>query len=304
MLCIANCSIDFVRTFSIIKYYRENEVKKLFLLPLLMIISANIYASDTTVVKTWTPKAVVGLNVNQIAFTNWSQGGENSIAWTIFSNLGLDYFQAPWKLKNSLKVAYGRTKLGDADFRTNDNEIYLESVLSYNIGWAVDPYFSNTVRTSVTSGFDYKVSPSVKIADFFDPGYVTQSLGFTYDRSETITTRLGIAVQEIFTRKFTQYSDDPDTPEIEKIKIETGVESVTELKHPFADNMLFESKLRLFSRFDSLDVWDVRWDNTITAKINDYFHVNLNVLLIHEIGQSLKTQLKQALQLGISYTLF
>jgi hypothetical protein len=53
-----------------------------------------------------------------------------------------------------------------------------------------------------------------------------------------------------------------------------------------------------------LSVWDVRWDNLITAKVNDYVSVNLNVLVIYDVNESLKTQIKEALQLGISYTLF
>ena len=70
------------------------------------------------------------------------------------------------------------------------------------------------------------------------------------------------------------------------------------------ENVLFGTKLRLFSRFNELDVWDVRWDNLITAQISKYFNVNFNVLLIYEKIQSPKTQIKEALQLGITYSLF
>lgn len=116
---------------------------------------------------------------------------------------------------------------------------------------------------------------------------------------------MGIALQEVFTSKFNSYSDDSDTKDkVEKFKLETGIESVTEGNVTVAENMNFNSKLRLFSRFKTLDVWDVRWDNTLTAKINKYFNVNLNILVIYQKDQSLKTQMKQTLQLGITYTLF
>lgn len=52
-----------------------------------------------------------------------------------------------------------------------------------------------------------------------------------------------------------------------------------------------------------MDVWDVRWENTITAQINKYFNTNLNVLLIYEKSQSLKTQIKEALQFSVTYTI-
>jgi hypothetical protein len=48
-------------------------------------------------------------------------------------------------------------------------------------------------------------------------------------------------------------------------------------------------------------VWDVRWDNTITAKVNSYVNVSLNALVIHEIAQTRRTQLKETLALGFTY---
>lgn len=269
----------------------------------ILFLTASINFAEDTTGAAWNYSAISGLNINQIALENWTQGGDNSLAFTIFGNLGANYKKETIELKNNLKIAYGRTKLGTGNFRTNDNEIYLEDILMYNVGWKVNPFFSNTFRSVLGNGFDYSKSPELQTASFFDPGYLTQSLGFTYDPRKEFNTRLGIAFQEIFTSKFTQYSDDPDTPlELEKFKFETGIESVSETQFNLDDNILISSKLRLFSRFNSLDVWDVRWDNTITAKINNYLNVNLNILAVHEIKQSLKTQLKEALQLGITYT--
>ena len=281
-------------------------MKYLTILLFFTFISINSFAQiDTTLHPGWNPSGVAGLNLSQIAFSNWTQGGDNSIAWTFFSNFGFHYLAKPWQLKNDLKLAYGRTKLGNADYRTNDNELYLVSVLSYSIGWVVDPYFSNSVRTSVAPGYDYTKTPAEEIAAFFDPGYLIQSLGFSYDKNKNFNTRLGLALQEIITNKFTQYSDDPDTKnKIEKFKLETGLESLTGTKYALQDNLLLSSQLTLFTRFKALDVWDVRWDNTITAVVNNYINVNLNALLIYQKSQSPKTQFKEALQIGLKYTLF
>jgi hypothetical protein len=180
----------------------------------------------------------------------------------------------------------------------------LETVLAYKYGWAVDPYVSNSIRTVLAKGYDYEQDPKVEISKFFDPGYITQSVGFTYEKLKNIKTRLGIGFQETITDEHPRYSDDPETSKIENFKFETGIESVTEANVSLQDNLLYTSKLRLFGRFEDLNVWDVRWDNTITAKINNYVNVNLNVLLIYDKTQSVKTQLKEALQLGITYTLF
>lgn len=284
-------------------------MKSFLLFVFLLIASATIHAqaaavSDTILYK-WIPVGAAGLNVSQIAFTNWSQGGENSITWTGTGNFGLRYKSIAYLFYNNLKIAYGRTKMGNDDFRTNNNELYLESVLSKSIGWALDPYVSNTIRSTVAAGYEYTDTSALKISDFFDPGYLTQSIGFSYDKLKGLNTRLGVAFQEVFTNKFTQYADDPDTKtKVEDFKFETGIESVTSLAYPLQDNLLLDSKLGLFTRFAHLDVWDVRWDNTITAVISKYVNVNFNILTIYEKSQSPKTQLKQALLLGLSYTLF
>jgi len=253
----------------------------------------------------WTPRGVVGINLSQVAFDNWSQGGQNSLSFTFFSLLGLDYIGDPWKWRNGLKFAYGRTKFGDEEYRTNDNEIFFESTLIYNIGWAVSPYAGLTARTAVTKGFNYDSIPSFQIVDFMDPFYLTEALGFIYDRIPNFSTRLGIGMKQTFTDQFNQYSDDPETlNEIEKFKNETGIESVTEYKLEFMENMAYLTSLRLFGTFDDMSIWDVRWDNLIVAKVNDFISVSFNVLLIYDEDESIQRQIKEALQLGISYNLF
>ncbi len=253
----------------------------------------------------WKPLGIIGLNLSQIAFQDWSQGGDNSIAWALIGNFGLEYSSKNWSFKNKLKTSFGMNKLGDADFRTTDNELYFESVLIRTLGWFADPYFSNTVRTIIANGYDYKTTPETQIAGFFDPGYISQSLGFAYSIEKFFKWRLGMGLQETFTNRFRQYTDDPKTSDkTEAFKFDTGIESVSELELPIDDNLFYQTKIRLFSRFNSLDVWDVRWDNLITAKINKYLNVNLNFLVVYEKQQSLRTQIKEALQLGITYNIF
>jgi hypothetical protein len=274
----------------------------------LVLFTILCFAQEATEVKKdtlWTPKGVVGINLSQVAFSNWAQGGQNSLSFTFFSLFGLNYIGDPWKWKNSLKFSYGRTKFGDEEYRTNDNEIFFESTLIYHIGWAVSPYGGVTARTAVTKGFNYDLEPSVQIVDFMDPFYLTEALGFIYDQIPNFSTRLGVGMKQTFTKEFTSYSDDIETlNEIETFKNETGIESVTEYKWEFLENMSYLASLRLFGTFDDLSVWDVRWDNIIAAKVNDYISVTFNVLLIYDEDESIQRQLKEALQLGISYNLF
>jgi hypothetical protein len=280
-------------------------MKLIFLLLTFLDVTGTNITKDTTRTNGVYLTGVTGLNASQVSFTNWSQGGENSITWSVFGDFGVKFVQDSLLIYNHLNVVYGKTKTGDAIFKTNSNEIFFETIFLYRMGWQIDPYFSNTVRTVITKGYDYSKEPPVKISDFFDPGYVTQSIGFSYNKSKGFNTRLGIALQEVFTNKFRNYSDKAATKtKVEAFKLETGVESVSEAKYEIMENITYSSRLRLFTRFEHIDVWDIRWDNTLKAKINSLFNVNLSTLLVYEKAQSYKTQFREALQLGVTFNIF
>jgi hypothetical protein len=276
-------------------------MKKFFIV--FFILIELIFAQDTSKVII-TSKANVGVNISQISFTNWAQGGENSFSWTLLGNYSITTKSENWTTKNSFKFAFGRTKLGSQDFRTNDNEFFIETIISKNVGWAVDPFLSNSIRSPITTGYSYKTKTPERIADFFDPGYVTQTLGFTYDKLKGIKSRLGIALQEVFANRQRKYSDNPDTKDkLEAFKLETGIENVTSSEFKIMENINYKGTLRLFSRFEKMKYWDVRWDNLIIAKVNDYVNINFNFLVVYERKQTLRTQMKEALQLGLIYNL-
>ncbi len=249
----------------------------------------------------WTPSFVAGFGINQIAFSNWVKGGDNSISWTLLGDFHYDYNGDLWTLKNSIKVTYGRSKVGLESYRTTDNDLYIENVLVHNLGWAVSPFVSNSIRTQVARGFDYKQDPAPEISNLFDPGYVTQTIGFTYDKYSNIITRLGIGIQETFTNKFRQYTDPQNS--VKTFRLETGIESVTDINYKIDDNIIYTGKFRFFTQFKSLDVWDVRLDNIIAAKITKYISVNFTYLVIYEKVQSPYTQVKEGLQIGIVYNI-
>lgn len=284
-------------------------MKKLFSVFILLIFSFQIFADDnnskdSTKTGPWQLSGVVGLNFSQVALSNWSQGGDNSIAYSLLGDFHFDYIKESWKLTNYLKLNWGRTKIGSDDSKVTDNEGILENVLSFNIDWTFDPYVSNTIRTVLVDGYDYGADPKEQVSAFFDPGYITQGLGLEYNKSELIKSRLGLGFKHTVTNKFNKYSDDPDTEEIEKYKLDTGIESVTELSTAINEILGFKSKLTLFGRFEDLGWWDVHWDNTLVAKVSKWFNFNINVLVVYDKVQTPKTQLKEAIQLGITYNLF
>ena len=272
---------------------------------MLILFSQPLFGQSDSIYKPgWNPAGVLSLNISQVAFDNWSLGGENSFALVSINDFRLAYKNSPVLWKNHLKVTAGQSKTGDNEIQTTDNELFFESIVSYDVGWQVAPYAAATFSTVIFNGYNYDTTPRLQTSAFVDPAYVTESFGFTYNKNKFVTTRLGLAFRETVASRFTQYTDDPDTPgEVETFKFETGIESVTGLNWNLLENITYSSSLSLFSAFETLDIWDVTWDNTMTGKINDYVNASLSFKLVYDKDQSARTQLKEAIQIGITYAL-
>jgi hypothetical protein len=249
----------------------------------------------------WKNELVGGVNLSQSSFDNWSQGGEDNLAWQININAKFENDQEKANWINSGKLSFGHVKIGDQGSKKSVDEIRMESVLTYKTG-LFSPYAAATGQTQLTAGYDYSLDPRVQVSDLFDPAYLTQSAGIQYKPSEIIKTRLGAALKETLTRNHPRYSDTPDTPDtLEKTRVEFGAESVTDLEKKLAENIQLTSKLELFSNLQSAKEIDVRWDTIFTSKISKFIDVNFNVQLFYDSDISKKRQLKQALALGLSY---
>ena len=145
----------------------------------------NIWAeeADSTLNK-WDPKLKLELNLSQIAFKDWSKGGENSFSFTGIVNWKMKYKSNNWSFENEFGAAAGRSRVEPDIIKTTANEMYNISVLRFDIDDSYQsPFISLLIRTPITPGYDYKETPAKVISGFFDPGYITQTLGVFYSKS-------------------------------------------------------------------------------------------------------------------------
>ena len=143
-----------------------------------------------------------------------------------------------------------------------------------------------------------------EVSKFFDPAYLTQSAGLGYQPIKEFRTRLGAGLREVITDQFNQYADDPATVEVEKTSVDGGLESVSNVDLPIDDNVLFTTQLELFAPFKRLDEVVVRSTTAITGKVNKYITAIFALQLINEKRISPKTQVKESIAIGLSYTIF
>jgi len=244
-----------------------------------------------------------GLNLTQAGFNNWSAGGEGSFALQMNLNYRFIHNLEKVTWSNTGSFAYGALKTGDKDSQKSVDEIKLESVITYKLGSAINPFIAMTGETQFSAGYDYSIDPASQISAFMDPGYFRESFGAGIIIREGLSTRLGLSFKQSVTTDFPKpYADDLETPEIEKLRNEFGAESVSDIILTVSGNTEFVSKLELFSAFSALDETDVKWDNTLTVKVSNYINVNMNMKLVYDKDISAKRQIRQALALGLNYT--
>jgi len=254
----------------------------------------------------WKHSIIISANITQISFTDWAQGGDNALAYALFLEGKSTYAVEVIEWMNSYKFGYGQARLGSQGIRKTDDRIDLESVLTYKIGTFINPFASVSLKTQFAEGVMYDAAGlTTPVSNFFDPAYIMQTVGIGYQPTPEIKTRLGIALRETIANTFAgTYSDDLETTsEVEKSRIEGGVESVTEVGWTMMENVIFNAKLEIFAPIKHLDRMTVRSDNTLSAKVNKYLSMNLNVYLINDPQIQARTQIKQTLALGFSYTL-
>ncbi len=260
--------------------------------------------ADTAKYYGWKHTASAALNLTEVSFKDWVAGGSNTLAYSavLQGSSALTSERTIWT--NDYRLAFGQARLAEQGLRKTDDEIYLESLLIYKVGAYVNPYAALTLRTQFAPGYTYDTKPETEVSKFLDPAYFTQSAGVAYKPVPEFTTRIGAALREAVTSRYTRYATDLVNHTVHRVWTRGGLESVSELNANIAENIQFVARLELFAPFQSFDRVTVLNDYSIVAKVNKYISTGLSLNIINDVNVSARTQLKQGLALGLSYTLF
>ena len=248
-------------------------------------------------------KFVGSLNVTQIQYEDWASGGDNALSYVIILDSRVERNNSRYNWDISGKFAFGQTKQQGNETRNSVDRIETDLAMTYKLSNGINPFISLGIDTQFTTGYDYRKKPKIAKSDFADPVYLNQSFGASYKRGSEFSSRLGFAFKETYTQDHRIYSDNPETKDIKEWnKIETGIQSQTSVNVKISQNLSFDSKLRCFSTFEHIDVVDVKWDHSWRAKVAKYVSVNLNILIVYDKDVTLRTQIKESLAIGLTYT--
>jgi hypothetical protein len=284
--------------------------------------------ADTT--QGWKTGGIFSVNLAQTSLTNWSAGGQNSVAvngiFAVFANLKKG--KSNWD--NSLDLGYGFLSQGKGDNRdSRKTDDKIDFLSKYGRQAYKDLYYAALVnfKTQMTPGWNYDAIPKNKISDLFAPAYLLVALGLDYKPNANFSAFIAP-----LTVKFTFVTDDTlsahgafgVTPG-ETIKSEFGgyvraIYTKNDFKGEFMKNISFTTKVDLFSNYaDNPQNIDVNWETLLGMKVNKYISVSFNTVLIYddnikvpfdkngndviESGEAVgsKVQFKEILGVGFSY---
>lgn len=249
------------------------------------------------------------LNVafSQAFSSNWATGEDNYFAARFASRLFDKRPVGPVEMRSSLQLEIGASYSNDSvpenAFRVGDNNFFAEEVVIYPLKWALDPYISGSLRTAVAESFTVIQGRRLNAADLWDPVTTQQGAGFSYtrlDKSGMFTARTGLALRQIRAEKNTQQSDDYTTPKVkEGYKAESGIEFESSAIFRSDSTITYNGRLSLFSSFQKLEEWSVRWENETRFVLWKSIGLTWTLQVLHNVRQTRRTQFKQSILLGL-----
>ncbi len=286
-------------------------MRLLLLLGLLLVVSS-VSAQDADSLARWQRSLVGTVNASQAAYSNWTQGGLNTIAGTAALDGKAERETPMWQQTHKARFAFGLVKQDTLAVRKADDVIRLETTLRYRgdgFFHRFQPTAAVSFRSQFTSGYDYGKNPfgdgrkpPVEVSDFFAPATFNQALGLTYQPSRSLKQRVGIgSKQTIVARPSLRplYNMGRDR----LARVEAGLEARTEVDVALMENVRYTSSLGLFAAFNKPETPDVTWDNEVVMKVNRWLTTNLQASLLFDRDQSPRPQIKEVFSIGLSFVL-
>jgi hypothetical protein len=290
----------------------------------ILFASANcIYAQvDTVAAKpevkkdtVWRHGASFGLNFSNVGLSNWAAGGQSMIAFTGIFSGNLDYVKKKAEWHNSLDIAYGFQRLGNASapYRKSDDRIYFQTKGSYVYNKKLHITALADFRSQFAPGYVYYTDSSKLISNLLAPAYITGSLGAEYlpfKGMSIIFAPVALRYTIVDDKYLSSQGAFGVTPG-QILRKEYGVSMMIKYKVDVVKNVTYSTQLYLFDNYKNINV-DVYWDNFIYMKVNSFltttFSTNLiydNSIQVHRdngtVGPAI--QFKHVLSVGLVYKL-
>jgi hypothetical protein len=293
--------------------------------------TASITKIKLDTISHWEKKNIVGFDLSEIAFMNWSAGGNSSISGLLKGNFTRKYAYQNIKWHNELIIRYGVNKQDGIELRKTDDAFQFNSTFGYRKDTISNWYHSAkfNFNTQFTNGYNYP-NTDLAISKPFAPAYIFLGGGAEYANKEkrinlyispltfktTLVLDQRLANQGAFGVTKAVYDIDGNLiTEGEKTRTEMGLLLSGAHKKEVYKNIFLENKLILYSDYiNKFGNIDVDWQLQLDLVVNEYVKANIGTHIIYDddikakeevngeqVTVGPKLQLKQMLGIGLVY---
>lgn len=261
----------------------------------------------------WVLKGVTGVNMSQTAMTNWSAGGENSVAGNAYLNGSLTHKSGNWLWVTNLVVDYGLTKTKSQGMRKSTDKFGFSTQLGYSTNNVWFYTIAAELNTQFAKGYNYPDKDHY-ISNLFAPAYSNVALGMEYRPKSNYSLFMSPAstkmtfVCDDYLSDLGSFGVDPG----DHFKIEAGAYVKARAELPVMQNVSLITTADFFTPYSKdFGNIDVNWDVLISMKINSILSATLSTTLKYDndvktfndegVKRGPKVQFKEILGIGLAY---
>lgn len=244
-------------------------------------------ADTGQVVIYWTEKNAVGLNLNEVAFVNWSSGGNNSVSGLLHADFERNYKKKLTFWKNNVSMKYGVNAQEGREVRKTEDDIGINSSFGYRRDSTSNWYYSAKLNfnTQFSNGYKYPETDR-PISKFMAPGYMFLGVGAEFSApNEDLTVYVSPITQKstfVLDQRLANEGMFGVTPAVkdeegniieegEKVRMEFGFLVRSDFSKEVFENINLNNKLSLYSDYlNKFGNVDVDWQLNVNMKVNDF----------------------------------
>jgi hypothetical protein len=224
--------------------------------------------------------------LNQTYLSNWTKGGESSLATMLDITGGAIYNNkaANTEWISSLRVNIGALHTQEKGLRKNNDLIELNSKFNRNASGKFGFSASFYMKSQVAKGKNYP-NDSVVVSKFLNPASLTLGLGAEYKPFKNTSLNVApLSYKNTFVLDTAQIDQTQHGISKDKrSKQELGTQVVFYNKFTAIEDLVVTNRLRMFSNYlDKPQNVDVDWEMQLDRKINWFFTIRLNIHLIYD----------------------
>ncbi|SMO77947.1 Protein of unknown function [Saccharicrinis carchari] len=251
----------------------------------------------------WTFSGVENIQLSQAYLSNWTKGGENSIALQSDLLLRANYKKEKVEWEN-----YARHKVGILNSESYPVQVNTDQIVAnskYGLKASKKWYYSFVFdfTSQLFNGYNNKKRESI-ISGFMSPAYFTFAVGMDYKQSKNFTLLLSPLTSKITYVKDTA-KVDPGRYKIDKgkkVAYDTGASLNNHFNWQISTELNLKYKLDVFvGYFDKDPVTQVDWEVIFDMRINQHLSTRISPQLRYFKNESLKVQFREHFAINFSY---